>query len=110
MGIRIGINGFGRIGRHDLPGHAGALPDMRGREYRGGGRQRSDRSGTPLPSSEVRFGPWGHEAACGGRGGVDRGGRASHPGLQDPSKIPWEDLHVDLVIYYDTLFSNFDSF
>ena len=95
MSIRVGINGFGRIGRnimraaHGLSGH---------RNRRG---QRPDRRGDAGASPEIRLDP-GQPAPSGRRRTATASPStprtvpgAGRPGI--PPQLPWKDLGVDVV-------------
>ena len=108
MTVRVGINGFGRIGRNYLRA-ARAI----GRRRRGGGRQRPDLGRDPRPPAPVRLDP--RPVRRRGRGGqrLDHRGRHADPiavlAERDPKALPWDELGVDVVIESTGLFTTRDA-
>ena len=93
--IRIGINGFGRIGRMVFPRRA------RARRSRGGGGERpvADRSSRLSPEIRQRARRLCRPKWRRRRGALDVGGRKVLAFEEkEPSAIRWGDAGVDLVI------------
>ena len=112
MGVRIGINGFGRIGRLTYRAMLERCPTCASGNIEVvavNDLTEPDHLAHLLKYDSVHGAMKQHVAVEGESIVVD--GRPVRVFKENhPSKIPWEDLHVDLVIYHDTLFSNFDSF
>ncbi len=104
MTVRIGINGFGRIGRNYL---RAARLHRGGR--RGGGRQRPDLGRDPGPPPPLRLHPRAVRQPT--VEVVDSSPSCSTPGPiavlaeRDPKALPWADLGVDVVIESTGLFT-----
>ena len=106
MAIRVGINGFGRIGRNFFRAQL-----ERGGGHRDRRRERPRRPGDDGPPAQVRLGPG---AVRGRRRAARR--RDSRGGEEikllserDPGAIPWGDLGVDVVLESTGFFTKRDG-
>ena len=106
MAVRVGINGFGRIGRNVF-----RAAQERGRRRRDGRRQRPDRRQDARAPAQVRLGP---RTVPGRGGGADGGARVDGKEVKvlaerDPAELPWGDLGVDVVIESTGFFTKRDD-
>ena len=105
MSIRIGINGYGRIGRNILR----AL-------YEGGRRDElgivaiNDIGDLAVSAHLTRYdsahGPFGRDVAADGDALVVDGDRIRFSACRDPADIPWQEAGVDVVIESTGLFAS----
>ena len=105
MSIRIGINGYGRIGRNILR----AL-------YEGGRRDElgivaiNDIGDLAVSAHLTRYdsahGPFGRDIAADGDALVVDGDRIRFSACHDPADIPWQEAEVDVVIESTGLFAS----
>ena len=105
MSIRIGINGYGRIGRNILR----AL-------YEGGRRDElrivaiNDIGDLAVSAHLTRYdsahGPFGRDVAADGDALVVDGDRIRFTACRDPAGIPWKEAEVDVVIESTGLFAS----
>ena len=105
MSIRIGINGYGRIGRNILR----AL-------YEGGRRDEiriaaiNDIGDLEVSAHLTRYdsahGPFGRDVAADGDALVVDGDRIRFTACRDPAGIPWKEAEVDVVIESTGLFAS----
>ena len=105
MSIRIGINGYGRIGRNILR----AL-------YEGGRRAElgivaiNDIGDLAVSAHLTRYdsahGPFGRDVAADGDALVVDGDRIRFTACRDPADIPWREAEVDVVIESTGLFAS----
>ena len=105
MSIRIGINGYGRIGRNILR----AL-------YEGGRRDElrivaiNDIGDLAVSAHLTRYdsahGPFGRDVAADGDALVVDGDRIRFSACRDPAGIPWKEAEVDVVIESTGLFAS----
>ena len=101
MSIRVGVNGFGRIGRVFFRTALGA------EGHRGGRRQRSRRREDAGAPAQARFGarrarPRRHGEGRGDLRGWTRDPRAARSRI--PATLPWKELGVDVVVESTGLF------
>ena len=105
MSIRIGINGYGRIGRNIL------------RALYEGGRQDelgivaiNDIGDLAVSAHLTRYdsahGPFGRDVAADGDALVVDGDRIRFTACRDPADIPWKEAEVDVVIESTGLFAS----
>ena len=108
MTIRVGINGFGRIGRNFFR----AVARPAGARHRDRRRQRPDRQRDAGAPAQVRHDP----RPLPGRGDARR--RRASPSTarrsrsfaeRDPAKLPWGDLGVDIVVESTGFFTDADK-
>ena len=95
MGIKVGINGFGRIGRNVM---RTCLGDKRHRFRRG---QRSDRHKNARASAEIRLDHGQSRPRDHGRGRHDQRRRRDLQGVfseKDPAAIDWASVGAEIVI------------
>ena len=107
MTVRIGINGFGRIGRNYLRAARSI-----GRGRRGGGGQRPHLGGDPRPPPPLRLDPRAvrqRRRRWSTRSIVLDTGPIAVLAERDPKALPWDDLGVDVVIESTGLFTTRES-
>ena len=102
MAIRIGINGFGRIGRQVLKA---ALEHHRDTLQVVAINDLGDaRTNAHLLRYDTNYGRWGHRVEVAEGALVVEGERIRSYALRDPKEIPWHETGVDIVIEATGLF------
>ena len=105
MAVKIGINGYGRIGRNVMralheSGRTCRTPDRRvERPWR-------RETNAHLTRFDTAHGKFPGEVIVEGGDLVVNGDRVQVLAERDPSKLPWEDLGVDVVLECTGLFNN----
>ena len=101
MAVRVGVNGFGRIGRVFFRAALGS------QRHRGRRRQRPGRRQDPGPPAQARLGPRRAGRRGRGQGRGDLRQRPRDPrccAIKDPAALPWKELGVDIVVESTGLF------
>jgi len=95
MGVRIGINGFGRMGRLALRAGWGAndIEIVHVNEVKGGAE-----TAAHLLTFDSIHGRWGHDVRGTGDGLEIDGKRLGFSAHAAPGDVPWHDAGVDLVL------------
>ena len=106
MTVRVGINGFGRIGRNFFRARPGAR-----RRHRDRRRQRPDRQQDAGPPAEVRQHPRpaADEVSVRRRDIIVGGKTIRVLAERDPGALPWGDLGADVVIESTGFFTDADQ-
>ena len=108
MTVRVGINGFGRIGRNFYRAVRGL-----GRRHRGRRRQRPHRQQDPGAPAQVRHRSSAGSADDGRQRPRTRSSstarRSRRFAERDPATLPWGDLGADIVIESTGLFTDADA-
>ena len=95
MGVRVGINGFGRIGRLALRA-AWAWPEL---EFAHVNEIGGDATvSAHLLSFDSVHGQWGREARGEGTSLEIDGRAVGHSSIKDPGAVPWADAGVEIVL------------
>lgn len=96
MTIRVGINGFGRMGRLGLRAAWGRLPEL---EFVHVNEILGDAAcAAHLLKYDSVHGKWGHEVAAEGASILVDGQRLGYSMAKTPAEIDWQALGVDLVL------------
>ncbi|MEO5341436.1 MAG: ArsJ-associated glyceraldehyde-3-phosphate dehydrogenase [Magnetococcus sp. MYC-9] len=96
MAIRVGINGFGRMGRLGLRAAWGRLPDL---QFVHVNEILGDAAcAAHLLKYDSVHGKWGHEVTTDGAGLLVDGQRIGYTMAKTPAEIDWQALGVDLVL------------
>ncbi|MFA6256748.1 MAG: type I glyceraldehyde-3-phosphate dehydrogenase [Candidatus Paceibacterota bacterium] len=103
--IRVGINGFGRIGRAFLK-VAWEHPEVEVVALNDLG---SVDNMAYLLKYDTVYGKWGHEIKTEGDSLVIDGAKVKVLAEKDPSKLPWKDLNIDVVVESTGLFTNYEK-
>src|ERR1700676_2003618 len=111
MAVRVGINGFGRIGRNVF--RAGNARDHAGDPGIGGGAVNDLTDSAPLGhllKYDSILGPYPGTVEVRGEGALEVDGRELKVlAERDPAELPWGDLGVDVVIESTGLFTDRES-
>ena len=110
MAIRVGINGFGRIGRQSLKAHAGTLS----RRHRGRRHQRSDRHRDQRPPVPLRLHLWPlrwrrSRSSTTTTSSINGKHIQASSSSATPAQIPWGDVGAQIVIETTGFFTDADK-
>ncbi len=94
MAIRVGINGFGRIGR----GFLRAALEIKGFDVIAANDLTSETALAHLMKYDTVMGPFGGTVEAGKGSITVNGDEIKILSERDPAKLPWKDLGVDIVI------------
>jgi glyceraldehyde 3-phosphate dehydrogenase len=101
--MRIGINGFGRIGRNFAKSLIERHPDV---EIAAVNDLTSAAECAHLFKYDSNYGPYEGEVSVEGNAIVIDGHKMTVLAERDPSKLPWKDLGVDVVVESTGLFTD----
>ncbi|MEK7569376.1 MAG: type I glyceraldehyde-3-phosphate dehydrogenase [Patescibacteria group bacterium] len=103
--IKVGINGFGRIGRAFLK-VAWEKPEIEVVAFNDLGDVKMM---AYLLKYDTVYGKWPHEIKVAGADLEIDGKKVKVLAEKDPSKLPWKDLGVEIVVEATGLFTSFDA-
>jgi glyceraldehyde 3-phosphate dehydrogenase len=99
MPLRVGINGFGRIGRNVLRAAAARGQDMGGLEFVAVNDITDTRTLAHLLKYDSILGPYPGSVSERGDGAIEVDGRELKVLAEtDPAKLPWDELGVEVVL------------
>ncbi|MGH7702473.1 MAG: type I glyceraldehyde-3-phosphate dehydrogenase [Gemmatimonadales bacterium] len=107
MAVRVGINGFGRIGRNVL--RAAAVMDAKDLEFVAVNDITDSRTLAHLLKFDSVHGRFPGPVEVSADGLVVNGKAIKVLSLRDPAQLPWKDLRVDLVLESTGLFTDRDQ-
>ena len=103
--IKVGINGFGRIGRAFLK-ESWDRPEL---EVVAVNDLGSIESMAYLLKYDTVYRTWNHEVKASGTDIVIDGKKIKYISEKDPTKLPWKDLNIDVVVEATGLFTSFEK-
>ena len=103
--IKVGINGFGRIGRAFLK-IAWERPEL---EVVAANDLGSVESMAYLLKYDTVYGKWKHDIKISGQEIIIDGKNLKILSEKDPSKLPWKDLGVEVVVESTGLFTSYET-
>ena len=103
MRIRVGINGFGRIGRNIFRAATELNPDL---EVVAANDITDAETLAHLLKYDSALGSFGHPVQASGDGIDVDGKHVKVLSVKDPAQIPWSDLGVDIVVESTGLFTD----
>ena len=103
MTIRVGINGFGRIGRNIFRAATELNPDL---EVVAANDITDAETLAHLLKYDSALGSFGHPVQASGDGIDVDGKHVKVLSVKDPAQIPWSDLGVDIVVESTGLFTD----
>ena len=106
MGLKVGINGFGRIGRNIL---RAALGNTEARFRRGQRPDRTPQTLAHLLKYDSILGNLPQEVKASGDAISVAGEELKVLSVKDPAQLPWKDLGVDIVFESTGLFTDRDA-